>query len=335
MEATLYRFKIHYTTTSSDHPDCGREHVLYVESPVIPSLELLKESHLIWICDDTGAFPGTICEGCSGEKLESFTVELSTRDSDQEFDQIHPNSLYNKIEFSTFRTDAKDRPNCPNCNQSLQCSPPDTGIYDHFMSFTWYHFCSSCGFREDKTITRAKDENLADFRARSRQCSFEHCGNYGPWDWLEDFEFLSQTLFAKGILMTTLPVRGNIRQQPDQICKNCGKTGIIAGEDLECGHFYEVARVIYCPWCKDTKIITTEANYAAYCQRSFLPIMRQKLMGLPAGPDAPRCLQCGQPCHTFHKDLGARDFYDNTWIVCNNPDCDWSGEHSEEITMDY
>jgi hypothetical protein len=65
----------------------------------------------------------------------------------------------------------------------------------------------------------------------------------------------------------------------------------------------------------------------------FLPLMKKKLISHPEARSglkrADPCPLCGGECYSFEKDLGAIDYYDNTWTVCANPDCRWLGKHSE------
>jgi hypothetical protein len=76
--------------------------------------------------------------------------------------------------------------------------------------------------------------------------------------------------------------------------------------------------------------------------KTALPLTKKKLInhpelrcdGLPLGQGSlygsrNPCPQCGGECYSFDKDLGAIDYYENTWTVCTNPPCAWRGEHTQ------
>ncbi|MFH1509209.1 MAG: hypothetical protein ABIE68_03530 [bacterium] len=157
--------------------------------------------------------------------------------------------------------------------------------------------------------------------------------------WIDEFRALCVVMHAKCEVDRDLPERGRIHWNSELMCEACGSTGVFIGYDLEYGEFYECAMACYCPFCKQISNARIGINFAPYGSHRFLPIMKRKLIAnlesAPVKMNKEPCSFCGGPTYRFIKDLGAVDFYDNTWTVCINPDCDWPGSHHESIESSY
>lgn len=58
----------------ADGPQCNSDHVRLVESPIVPTLELLRRNRMIAYGNCTNiSYPG--CEDCGGSRIISFRVE--------------------------------------------------------------------------------------------------------------------------------------------------------------------------------------------------------------------------------------------------------------------
>lgn len=161
-------------------------------------------------------------------------------------------------------------------------------------------------------------------------------------DWQKEFQAICEEMKSNSETARHLPDRGKIVWCPEVECPNCHSIGTFLGDDLEYGAFYEVAFARYCPSCRKIYDVIEGRNFAPYNPKRFLPIMKRKLMAklqtfeksyLTIGTDLIKneksCPVCGSDTYTFHKDIGAIDYYDNYWTVCINPACNWPGEHRE------
>lgn len=151
--------------------------------------------------------------------------------------------------------------------------------------------------------------------------------------WNEAFVRTCYAMAREGARVRTIEPRGKISIDSKIRCPTCNSDSFFIGEDLECGKTYEVARARFCAVCDHLEVLTEDANYEPYNQRRFLPILKQKFVFsvAPVNSTGDPCPLCGFDTITFHKDLGGVDFYDNYWIVCTNPYCDWPGAHLEQL----
>ncbi len=152
-------------------------------------------------------------------------------------------------------------------------------------------------------------------------------------DWKKSFQEFCEEMTAQRQTTRTLPDRGVIVWYQQYACSECETYGTFYGSDLEYGAFYECASARFCPTCHKVFDVQEGINFAPYGSERFLPIMKKKVMAGAkpirfSGAENP-CPQCGAETATFRKDLGGVDYYDNTWTVCPNPECDWPGSHSE------
>jgi hypothetical protein len=160
-------------------------------------------------------------------------------------------------------------------------------------------------------------------------------------EWQEEFQSMCEEMKKNNEIKRSLSERGEIVWCPDLKCPNCHNQGTFYGYDLEYGEFYECASAHYCLTCKKVYNISAGINFASYGQDRFLPIMKKKLIANPQICKEPSflvkgiCPICKGNTHTFQKDLGAIDYYDNFWKVCVNPNCKWPGEHYETHELSY
>lgn len=151
--------------------------------------------------------------------------------------------------------------------------------------------------------------------------------------WLKTFRILCDEMEKSGETEKAFLDRGEVIWCPKVECSRCHSVGTFLGDDLEYGAFYEVAFARYCPSCQNIFEDWEGVNFALYVSERFLPIMKKKLIenpdSLESCPPDGSCPACDSVTHTFHRDLGAIDFYDNYWRVCINPGCNWPGEHRE------
>ncbi len=152
-------------------------------------------------------------------------------------------------------------------------------------------------------------------------------------DWKERFKKACVGMGKEGLVSIYFPDRGYIKWFFGKKCKECGEKGIFFGYDLEYGSFYEYTTADYCPNCFNVNV---DVSFTRKNQKKFLPIMKKELLEKPGLrselKEADPCPECGGPCLSYEKDLGVIDYWDNTWVVCINPNCNWPGEHHEIFT---
>jgi hypothetical protein len=85
----------------SDGPQCNNDHTFLVESPILPTQDLLKENYLISPGHCTNvSYPG--CEDCGGSVIVDFKVEDYTPERASELeldDKIHTLSTNNSSSY--------------------------------------------------------------------------------------------------------------------------------------------------------------------------------------------------------------------------------------------
>ena len=151
--------------------------------------------------------------------------------------------------------------------------------------------------------------------------------------WQDGFRAVCEALASQGLTTKSLPGQGTIQCLPKRICEQCGQAGVFLGDELDCGEFYECASAVWCPACRNLQVISEQRYFAPWDQKRFLPVMKKKLIEHPQFlelvVEGGACPKCGGPCFSLSKDLGASDYYENTWTVCTNPQCAWPGSHLE------
>ncbi|MCK5449334.1 hypothetical protein KAI32_00545 [Candidatus Pacearchaeota archaeon] len=73
-EIQEFKKYIVFYSERADGPQCNRDHVRLVESPVFPTENLLEKNKMIYTGTCTNiSYPG--CEDCGGSKIVDFRVE--------------------------------------------------------------------------------------------------------------------------------------------------------------------------------------------------------------------------------------------------------------------